>query len=336
MRSCAVPAPRNKAFMLALLLLAAAPAFAADSLTTDRKGGLDNPVLSRYQGSVLYMFGESKLGTASVVTEQKGKAALLPVEGKVSNRLYLAPAGSSPLEVYRNYRHALEGAGYETVYACETAACEKANVQALIEQLPRKAVWAAAENAVQGTFNSANQPQFHYYSARRNGPAGPTWVSIGIVGGFAGAGVMSRVRQFVQIIEPATAELGKVTVDAKAITAGLKRDGKMALYGVNFDTNKAVLREDSAAQLGEMASALKAAPELKVFIVGHTDNQGEFSSNTSLSQKRAEAVTSALAGKYGIAANRLVARGVANLAPVASNEEEAGRAKNRRVEMVVR
>jgi OOP family OmpA-OmpF porin len=317
-------------------ILAAAPVLAADKPVADRKGGVDNPVLSRFKGSVLYMYGDSRLDKASVVAEQKGKPVLLPVEGKVSNRLYLAPEGSSPLEVYRNYRQALEAAGFETLYACDAAACEKARVQSLIQDLPRKAHWASYDNAVEGTFNSGNQPAFHYYSGQRKGPGGLTYVSIGIVGGYPNSGVMSRQRQFVQIIEPAVTELGKVEVDAKAITAGLKRDGKIALYGINFDTNKAVLREDSAGQLGEMAGVLKATPALKVFIVGHTDNQGEFAANTGLSQKRAEAVAAALASKYGIAPARLVARGVANLAPVSTNDSEEGRARNRRVEMVVR
>jgi OOP family OmpA-OmpF porin len=227
-------------------------------------------------------------------------------------------------------------AGFEILYGCELAACASANVQALIQDLPRKADWVASDNGVEGTFNSANQPAFHYYSARRSGADGITYVSIGIVGGFPDSGMMSRVRQFVQVIEPATAELGKVQVDAEAITTSLKRDGKIALYGISFDTNKAVLRDDSTTQLGELASVLKSAPTLKVFIVGHTDNQGEFAANTNLSQKRAEVVAAALSAKYAIAPARLVPRGVANLTPVSSNDSEEGRAKNRRVEMVVR
>jgi len=145
-----------------------------------------------------------------------------------------------------------------------------------------------------------------------------------------------RTRQFIQIVEPAQAEMGKVTVDAKAIGAGLQRDGKIALYGVNFDTNKAVLRADSAAQLQSMADALKAQPAMKVLIVGHTDNQGDIEANLALSQKRAQAVVEALAGKYGIPVARLSARGVSSFAPVSSNASEEGRARNRRVEMVVR
>jgi OOP family OmpA-OmpF porin len=197
----------------------------------------------------------------------------------------------------------------------------------------REAVWIKSSAQAGSLFNSGNQPDFSYFSGRRTGPDGVTYVSVGITGG---AGFDGRARQFIQVAEPATTQLGKVKIDAKAIETGLKRDGKMALYGVNFDTNKAVLRDDSAAQLGEMATVLKSAPTLKVFIVGHTDNQGEFAANTTLSQKRADAVVAALSAKYGIAPARLIARGVANLAPVAANDNDDGRARNRRVEMVVR
>jgi outer membrane protein OmpA-like peptidoglycan-associated protein len=83
-----------------------------------------------------------------------------------------------------------------------------------------------------------------------------------------------------------------------------------------------------------MAKALKADPKLKVLIVGHTDNQGKLDYNTSLSQRRAEAVAKALSAKHGIDAKRMTARGLASLAPLATNRTDEGRAKNRRVEMV--
>lgn len=333
------------AAVLAAMLAAApaSPAFAAaarakpydeNSLTDDRPGGSDNRVVGRFQGSVLYTYGDTRLGKVNLLGVQKGKPVVVPVEGKVSNRLYVAAKGASPLEVYRNYRQALTAAGFETVYACELAECEKDNAQPLMSERPREATWAASNAIVTSTFNSGNQPGFSYFSGRRNGADGVTWVSVGIAGG--GSTFDGRVRQFIQVVEPATTELGKVAVDARQIESGLKRDGKMALYGIHFDTDKAVLRDDSAEQLAQMAAALKAAPRMNVFIVGHTDNQGELARNTALSQQRAEAVAAALSTKYGIAPARLLARGVANLSPVSSNDAEDGRARNRRVEMVVR
>lgn len=285
---------------------------------------------------MLYMYGDESVGIAQVVVPEKGKLALQPQEGRVANRLYWGPAGKSALEVFRNYQQALKAAGFETLYACDVLKCETDRAQPLIQELPRKARWKVTDNMVDGTFNSGSQPGFQMLSVRKPGPGGMTYVTVAVVDSSNDGVVAGRTRQFVQIVEPVQVELGKVTVGAGAIQGGLKRDGKIALYDVTFDTNKATLNAQSDAQLGEMAQALKATPALKVFIVGHTDNQGELARNTTLSQQRADAVVAALSGRFGIAPARLLGRGVANLAPVASNDTEPGRARNRRVEMVVR
>ncbi|TFW18456.1 OmpA family protein [Massilia arenosa] len=325
------------AFLAAVVLLASgAAAAAAPDYDTDYAGGKDSPLISRFKGSTLFMYGDESAGSARVVGTNKGKPVLLPVEGRIANRVYWSPRGASPLEVHRNYRQALAAGGYEIVYECEELRCKADNTQDLVHNLPREVKWREFHPMVQGIFNSGNRPGFHLVSARKAAGQGYVYVQVALAQGSSDKPYVGRVQQFVQVVEPTTIETGKVTVDARAIGEGLKRDGKIALYGVNFDFNKAVLREDSAAQLAEMANALKAAPALKVFIVGHTDNQGDFESNLALSQRRAQAVAEALSSKYGIAAARMTARGVANLAPVASNGDEPGRARNRRVELVVR
>lgn len=332
MANCAAPA--SSAGLLSLVL--AGSALAADPFNSDQPGGADHPLLSRYQGSILYRHGEEPVGAAQVVALDKGKPVLQAHDGRISNRLYWGPAGRSPVEVFRNYQQALKDAGFEFLYACETVKCEADKVQPLIQRLPRTAQWVGKDSLTESTFNSGSQPNFHYLSARKTGPGGVTYVTVALVGGATGAPVLGRVRQFIQIVEPAQVDMGKVTVDANAIQGGLKRDGKIALYDVTFDTNKATLRPQSDAQLEQMAQALKAAPTLNVFIVGHTDNQGELQRNTTLSQQRADAVVQALSTRFGIAPARMLGRGVANLAPVASNDSEQGRARNRRVELVLR
>jgi outer membrane protein OmpA-like peptidoglycan-associated protein len=318
--------------LAASLLVAAVSASAATAFDKDIAGGTDHPMLRRYEGSTLYMVGGENLGQAKIVQPEQSRLVLHTVEGRTSNRFYWGPKGRSPLEVHRNFQQALTAAGFQTLYACETGECEKQKVQQLVQDLPRDANWKSFNPHVSSIFNSANQPAFHYLSASKQVQGGTMYVQVGLVGG----GEEGRVRQFIQVIEPAKLETGKVTVDTRAIQDGLQRDGKIALYGVSFDSNKAVIREQSAEQLEQMAQALKARPQQKVFIVGHTDDQGEFEANMVLSQKRAQAVAEALASKYGIAAARMTARGVANLAPVASNASDEGRARNRRVELVAR
>ena len=127
---------------------------------------------------------------------------------------------------------------------------------------------------------------------------------------------------------------GQVTVDANALQAGLQAEGKIALYGIFFDTGKAALKPESAPQLEQMGKLLQSQPALNVYVVGHTDNQGVLEANLVLAQQRAQAVAMALSTTCKINAKRIIAKGVANLAPVASNATEEGRARNRRVELV--
>ena len=125
-----------------------------------------------------------------------------------------------------------------------------------------------------------------------------------------------------------------VTADAAALGGDLKATGHVAVYGIFFDTNKAEVKPDSKPALDEIAKLLKQESGLKVMVVGHTDTVGAMDANLKLSQARGEAVVQILASQYGIAAARLHGYGAGPLAPVASNDTEDGRAKNRRVELV--
>jgi OmpA-OmpF porin, OOP family len=124
-------------------------------------------------------------------------------------------------------------------------------------------------------------------------------------------------------------------VASAAVMAGSINDtGKVAIYGIYFDTGKAIIKPESEPALKEIAKLLQADSKLKVYIVGHTDNAGIFDANMKLSRDRADAVAKALSGKYGIVAARMQSGGVGPLSPAASNLTDEGRAKNRRVELV--
>jgi outer membrane protein OmpA-like peptidoglycan-associated protein len=138
-------------------------------------------------------------------------------------------------------------------------------------------------------------------------------------------------------IDSGAMETGKIVVPTvEALEQGLARDGRYALYGLFFDTGRAILKPDSQPTLEAIAGLLRAQPGLAIIVAGHTDNQGEFQFNITLSQQRAAAVVAALTRTYGIAASRLTPFGAGMSAPAASNADEAGRAKNRRVEIVSR
>lgn len=125
-----------------------------------------------------------------------------------------------------------------------------------------------------------------------------------------------------------------ITANAGVFADDLKNMGHTAVYGIFFDTGKSELKPESEQAMAEIAKLLKNDPGLKVFVVGHTDNTGSLDQNMTLSRDRAEAVLQALVRTHGISAARLKAFGNGPYAPVASNDTDSGKAKNRRVELV--
>jgi OOP family OmpA-OmpF porin len=125
-----------------------------------------------------------------------------------------------------------------------------------------------------------------------------------------------------------------IVANAASLANDLRLTGHIAVYGIYFDTGKSDIKTESTQAIGEIAKLLKADPVLKLYVVGHTDTVGGVEANLKLSQKRAEAVLQALVHDHGIAVSRLGSFGNGPFAPVASNDSEEGRAKNRRVELV--
>jgi OmpA-OmpF porin, OOP family len=125
----------------------------------------------------------------------------------------------------------------------------------------------------------------------------------------------------------------EVTADAAAMESAIDKSGRVAVYGINFETGKAAILPDSEAVLAQVLKIFEDRPALKVSIEGHTDNVGTRAANQVLSQKRAGAVVGWLIA-HGIDASQLTAQGFADTKPLADNGTEDGRARNRRVELV--
>ena len=127
-------------------------------------------------------------------------------------------------------------------------------------------------------------------------------------------------------------ELMKQDVTASNMFEALNRDGHIALY-INFDTGKSIIRDESKPIIEQIVQMMKSNPDLKIGVEGHTDNVGSPASNKTLSEARAKSVVSAIVSQ-GIAADRLTPAGFGQDKPVADNNTEEGRAKNRRVELI--
>ena len=125
--------------------------------------------------------------------------------------------------------------------------------------------------------------------------------------------------------EPAPAALAPVAAVAPA--------PKLVLEGVNFDFDKATLRQDDMGDLDNDVATLKSWGDVDIEVAGHTDSMGSDAYNMKLSQQRAEAVRNFLISR-GVAENRLTAKGYGESQPVADNATEEGRFKNRRVELI--
>jgi flagellar motor protein MotB len=227
-----------------------------------------------------------------------------------------APAGRSILEVYRNYESALQRGGFTTLYSCANRdGCGLGSAKLATSENDDWG-WSAGKRAIWAKLARAE---------------GDVYVSMHI-GQWSDLASGSFIMLYVVEVKPM--EGGLVTVDAAALGGDITRSGHAAVYGIYFDTAKAVVKPESDAALKEIANLLQQTPALKLFVVGHTDNVGSLASNMDLSKRRADAVVAALSTKYGVVAARLVAQGCGPLAPVSSNDTENGQAKNRRVELV--
>lgn len=233
------------------------------------------------------------------------------LEGRVSFYSYSHPQGRSTLEVARNYREALEKAGFRILYYCKP--CQDATNK-LLENLSYEA--------------ETGQPT-HYMAARLSRPSGDTWAGVRVM---ASRGIMGGTR--IVVVETKPMETGKVAVTAEALASDISQQGHVAVYGIYFDTDKSEIKPESAPALEQIGALLRKSPSMKLWVVGHTDTVGAILHNMELSKRRAEAVVRELTGKHKIEAVRLSAGGVGPYAPVATNRSEDGRAKNRRVELV--
>jgi len=101
---------------------------------------------------------------------------------------------------------------------------------------------------------------------------------------------------------------------------------------VAFEPSSATIARGSETPLNVLASLLKQAPDLRIRVTGHTDNTGRASENLGLSRSRARSVTAYLSDR-GVASEQLIAQGYGDTQPIADNETEAGRARNRRIEI---
>lgn len=300
---------------LCLLLLV----LAGSTVAADIDGSADYPGIGRFDGSEIVRYqadnyDATTIATAPVPRDPDIANSSQNIEGEITRIVYRVPEGSSTLEVFRNFETKIRDAGYETIFS------------------------GGPDQIHQYTF-TYNHPveildetslgnELWYLSAQNSEEGAETYLSLLVSPHSGGDGL--RVR----LIGARTKAMENRMVDAEAMQAAIADSGKVALYGIYFDTDSAEIKPESIPTLEQIAELMGNSPDLSLIVVGHTDNQGDFEYNRDLSRRRAASVEEALVRDYGIVDDRLSHDGVGYLAPAASNDSDSGRALNRRVELV--
>jgi len=296
----------TKSLTLALLCTFALPLRAADV-----EGSSDYPGIGRYEGSQITGYKISDFDTFNLL-EAKGSEGFRTLEGAVTRIAYMLPESATIVAAERSFAQALEAAGFDITFSCATDDC--GGVSYDLDQLPIPLMGV---------------DRFDYRVLTGKGAAEGADLHAQVIVSQDGN---RRVRVQLNVVR--TEAFTSRMIDAAQMQSEISQTGRVALYGIYFDTDSAALKPASDATVAEIAKLLAGGADLNVIIVGHTDNQGGLEYNLDLSQARAKSVHDALASAHGITPDRMQFAGVGFLAPVATNATSEGRALNRRVEIV--
>jgi OOP family OmpA-OmpF porin len=317
------------------LFLTAGAAWAA----ADVPGGKDPPGFKRYQGSQIIHHAETRFGEY-LLDRDGGWSKTETAEGDIQRVVYLVPEGPTALEILRNYEQMLADAGFQQTFELKSDA-----VSTITSYFCEHFFFGFEKRETNSPYKycgAATNPHYATYKATKDGKDITVAVLIGQSAAmdWAEPGVKTPITvkkgqaiAAVDVITGKAVENKMVLVKAADIADALATKGSIDLYGIYFDVDKTDIKPESTKTLDEVASLLKIDRSLKLEISGHTDNTGTAEHNMKLSDGRARAVVDALVKTYSIDASRLEAKGYGDTKPVASNDSEDGRAKNRRVEL---
>jgi outer membrane protein OmpA-like peptidoglycan-associated protein len=304
----------------------------------DIDDAIEHPMISRYPGQEIRWqsidnFREYRIPVGPV-TGYRSIDEWIDLQGRVTRTLYVYPGTDRAwTEIFLDYRKAFLDQGFElladgssdTRRGVEVGSGQWMDVY--LRANPPRGPGEVGTMAA-GTATAGGQGVF---IAMRDRAAGPAYVVVTVE-----QHAEDYVGTLIDIVEVEAPESGLVAVDAEAIGSDLEEKGRVVLDGLYFDFDAATLQPRSDEALENIAAYLAAHPDSAFHVVGHTDARGAFGYNRELSQARAQAVVDALVSKHGIARKCLNAHGVGPLVPVFSNASDAGRERNRRVELVER
>jgi len=260
-----------------------------------------------------------------------GFVQTLVAEGRsVTKAWRVEMRGGTTLLVMDSLRQQLEGLGFELLYECTTEKCGGFDFRFETEVLPEPVM-------------HVDLGDFRYLAAQRLGGAVPEYVSL-----FVSRGAEAAFVQMIVVGSPATTSVEVKSEGLTVLTSPsipnvafgsvvetLLRNGSAVLDDLQFQTGSSALGEGKFLSLVDLSEYLKANPDIRIALVGHTDAEGSLQGNINLSRKRAQSVAQRLQQEFGIPGTQVEADGVGYLAPRANNQSEEGRTLNRRVEVII-
>ena len=324
---------QSVASITTVLVLSTSPGHAAEP-------GKDHPLVGRYEGSVLTFYRQPRFDEISLLKEpvpdKYSNSNVLQLEGNVSFYYYEFPGNRSGLEVHRNFENSFKAKGLEILFSCSTSngSCytDKTNKGGLDFGMALEEVmnWPNGPNPRIDHCGYHDATSVRYILARRDTGKGVTHVSMAV----CESSDDDPGNVYVTVVESKAMDTGKIAfLNASDMQKSLDATGRVNLYGIYFDTDKDTIKPESKPTLDEIGKLMKGNPQLRLQVVGHTDSTGDDAHNKDLSNRRAASVIRALT-QAGIDAKRFTSRGAGASEPVMPNDNEEGRAKNRRVELV--
>jgi len=336
----------SKRLLTLIMVTAVSFFFMTATLADDLPNSKDHPLLKRFSGSEIVGYDVKRFDDYSLQTSTFKRYDLdgkrrefvkppLMLEGGVTRIWYESAGEASSAELIGNYRNELKAQGFRIIYdsSKDQAAGKWAGFLSPFGDIKIRT------NRSNYVFMAADYQGIRVLSAVKESPEGDTYVYLTAVEWPRNDSTYKATQgayAALDIIDVRPMKQNMVVVKAAEMSKAMTLHGKVALYGIFFDTDKATIKPNSKSTLEEIAKLLTQESKLTLHVVGHTDSSGSFEHNLDLSKRRANAVKTALSKEFGIAASRLTPNGVASLAPVATNATEEGRGKNRRVELVPR
>lgn len=307
-----------------IFLISFSPLFADQ----DVSGSKDHPLVTRFPESHIIHYenknyDEYRLPLGKVI--DKKHTNFQSLEGKITRIIYNAKEKSTIFEVFKSFESALNSSGSKILFSCSKEACGEGWLGATIDlnQLNLK----YGQDDISAQFGHASTG--HLIVAKLSKGSQDIFIAMTIATGWH-----RYPSILIDIIEVKQMQKNLVKLTPDALFNEIMQKGYTSIYGINFDSGKAIVKNNSNESIKKIATILRKDSSLNIYVVGHTDDTGNLEQNMQLSTERAKAIIKELINKYKINSSRLQPHGVGPLVPVDTNTTDEGRLKNRRVGLV--